>query len=83
MKRLCAMVMVMFAMMGESKANVAADGNFWLRACTHKALKDVTCTAFIFGLRGAFEMSSDYYKVPKSQHLYCAPAEVTLGSVDN
>jgi hypothetical protein len=83
MKKIILAMLMAFVLTGESRAGVGTDGNFWLEACTHKVLKDVTCTAFVFGLRGAFEMSFDHYKVPKSRHLYCAPDEVTLGqSID-
>ena len=62
----------MFAFISPAaRANIfSADGNYWTQVCTHKDLKETVCPAFIFGLRGAFEMSADYYKVPK-KHLYC------------
>jgi hypothetical protein len=50
-----------------AKANIfSADGTYWTQVCTHKDLKETVCPVFIFGLRGSFEMSADYYKVPKN-----------------
>ena len=55
------------------------DGNFWFTVCSSKGqLESSVCTAHIAGLRGAFEMSVDHYKVEKKRRLYCAADDVTL-----
>ncbi len=54
-------------------------GNFWFTVCGSKGqLEEAVCTAHIAGLRGAFEMSADYYKIEKKRHLYCVADDVTL-----
>jgi hypothetical protein len=77
---LTALIPLVFAFISPTaKANIfGADGNYWIQVCTHEELKETVCPAFIFGLRGAFEMSSDYYKIPKKEHLYCPPDGITL-----
>lgn len=77
---LTALTLLVFVFISPAaKANkFGADGNYWIQVCTHKELKEIVCPAFIFGLRGAFEMSADYYKIPQKKHLYCPPNGVTL-----
>jgi hypothetical protein len=61
------------------------DGNFIINTCGNnslndnaKSIADSFCTGFVFGLRGAFEMSFDVYKIPANNRFYCAPYDVTL-----
>lgn len=81
-RKLIMLIVLFFAFVPTAQAETldyfGGDGNFWLEACERDVLKETICPAFVYGLRGGNEMSSDYYKVPRKRHLYCAPDNVSL-----
>ncbi|WP_158699519.1 Rap1a/Tai family immunity protein [Magnetospirillum gryphiswaldense] len=83
--RHCSMALLLI-LSGISKSHSnEVDGNFIMNACNNnsssfadKVAADAFCTGFVFGLRGAFDMSLDFYKIPVNNRFYCAPNDVTL-----